>query len=188
MSPADAARTYLVGLMGSGKSTVGRRLADQLSCRYVDNDETIAELSGHSTVALAGAGGTHLHDWESRYAHYLRTLPAPLVAGVPASAAERSEELRMLRHSGELLYLRCDSETLVRRVTSDAPRPWLHGDVRSTIAGMFARRDDALRAVADRVIDATQPVEHILAEIMGSAGQYSAGDDARQTASPPSLA
>ena len=177
MPPSDAPRTYLVGLMGSGKSTVGRRLADELACRYVDNDDTIAELSGHSTVALAGAGGTHLHDWESRYAHYLRTLPAPLVAGVPASSAERSEELHMLRHSGVLLYLRCDSETLVRRVASDAPRPWLCGDVRATIAGMFARRDDVLRTACDRVIDATQPVERIVAEIVGGCGERAAPDD-----------
>ncbi len=167
MQTADRPRTYLIGLMGSGKSTIGRRLADELACRYVDNDETIAELSGHSTVALAAAGGTHLHDWEARYSHYLRTLPAPLVAGVPASTAERAEELSMLRHSGVLLYLRCDSETLVRRVTSDAPRPWLNGDVRATIADMFARRDHVLRTRADQVIDATQPIERILAEIVG---------------------
>ena len=167
MLPADASRTYLVGLMGSGKSTIGKRVAEELAWRYVDNDETIAELSGRSTVALASAGGTLLHEWESRYAHYLRTLPAPLVAGIPASTAERGEELHMLRHSGTLLYLRCDSDTLVRRVTSDPPRPWLHGDVGATIADMFARRDDLLRSACDRVIDATQPIERILTEIVG---------------------
>ena len=165
MSPPDAPRYYLIGLMGSGKSTIGRRLADELGCGYVDNDDTIAELSGRSTVALAAAGGTHLHDWESRYAHYLHTLPAPLVAGIPASAADRSEELRMLRLTGTLLYLRCDSDTLAHRVTSDAPRPWLHGDVRSTLAGMFARRDDVLRTACDQVIDATQPIDRVLAAI-----------------------
>jgi len=170
VSPPDAPRTYLIGLMGSGKSTIGRRLATELACRYVDNDDTIAELSGHSTVALAAAGGTRLHDWESRYAHYLKTLPGPLVAGIPASTADRSDELRMLRHTGALLYLRCDSETLARRVMPDAARPWLHGDVRSTMADMFARRDHVLRAACDRVIDATRSINRIMAEVYAATG------------------
>src|SRR3954469_6081160 len=151
--------------MGCGKSTVGRRLAAQRACRYVDNDETIAEFSGWSTVALAQAGGSLLHDWESRYAHYVRDLSAPLVAGLPASVADRGEELAMLRSTGTLVYLRCDADTLVGRVSADGPRPWLDGEIAPIIAKNFDRRDAALAAGCDVVIDAGQPVELVLAAL-----------------------
>ena len=80
---------YLIGLMGSGKSTVGHLLAQRIGCEYVDNDATIARLAGRSTVALAEAGGTLLHDWESRYISHVRALPAPAVVGIPASTSEK---------------------------------------------------------------------------------------------------
>ena len=161
MSGTEGLHVYLVGMMGCGKSTVGRLLAAELGARYVDNDATIAEFAGRSTVDLARAGGGVLHEWESRYAYYLGTESGPLVAGVPASAADRPDELRMLRLTGRLVYLRCDAETLKRRVAADGPRPWLDGPARAPIA--FDRRDAALRAACERVVDASASAAHVTA-------------------------
>jgi shikimate kinase len=154
--------------MGSGKSTVGRQLALEQGWPYVDNDVVIAELAGRSTVELSQAGGTLLHDWEARYAEHLVGRPAPFIAGIPASAAERADELRALRRTGVLVYLRCDPATLTARVARDAPRPWLTRDVGQLIVAMFGRRDAVLRAACDHVVDATRPVATVVSEIIAS--------------------
>jgi shikimate kinase len=166
VSTSEPRRLFLIGLMGSGKSTVGRQLAERLDCRYVDNDTTIAEMAGRSTVDLAAAGGDVLHEWEARYAHYLADVPAPLVAGIPASAADRPDELQMLAHRGRLIYLRCDTDTLVRRVTADAPRPWLTDDVRDKIEAMFTSRDPILCSTAAITVDATMTSTTVVNELL----------------------
>jgi shikimate kinase len=150
-------KIWLIGLMGAGKSTVGRALAAELSCEYLDNDLAVAGLAGRSTVLLAQDGGTVLHDWESRYVGHIRRLPGQLVAGIPASTADRREDLKVLCESGLLVYLRCDAETLIRRVAADEPRPWLTADPAELINGMMARRDPVLATSAALIADGTKP-------------------------------
>ena len=62
---------WLCGLMGSGKSTVGAAAAAHFAVPFVDNDATVAELAGWSTVDLADRSREVLHAWESRYVRHL---------------------------------------------------------------------------------------------------------------------
>jgi len=164
-------RVFLVGLMGAGKSTVGHLLAARLGCAYVDNDTAVAAIAGRSTVALAGQGGTVLHDWESRYVRSLPARTPPVVAGVPASTADLPHDLALLADSGLLVYLRADVATLVARVSQDPPRPWLHGDPRALITGQYARRDPVLTAAARLVLDATLPASALAAQLVKALDQ-----------------
>jgi shikimate kinase len=159
----------LIGLMGSGKSTIGGVLAQSLHIEYVDNDTTIAALSGHSTVELAGSGGNVLHEWESSYVRQVVTSRPPVVAGIPASAADRRGELQLLRGTGTLIYLRCDLDTLVARVQTGGSRPWLGHegqDVRQTMKAMMSVREPRLLRAAHRVIDASAPVAEVVDRIV----------------------
>ena len=159
---ADA-RLLLVGLMGSGKSSVGRALAVRLQVPYVDNDREIALLAGEPTVDLATRGGDVLHQWEAAYAAGLAQRPAPFVAGLPGSCADRPDELEALRHSATLIYLRCDADTLVDRVSHDAPRPWLTTvDPRVFVEQTLARRDPVLLRLAQHVVDAGAPLPDVV--------------------------
>jgi shikimate kinase len=166
VSSANAKSIWLIGLMGSGKSTIGRALAQSLHYEYVDNDTTIAAVTGHSIVELAESGGTLLHDWESSYVHQVVANRRPLVAGIPASIADRCAELQLLRGSGTLVYLRCDLDTLVARVRTDGSRPWLKHDVRQTIEAMLADREPRLLRVAHLVLDSSAPVAEIVDRIV----------------------
>jgi shikimate kinase len=148
-------RTWLIGLMGCGKSTVGAGVAQVVGVTYTDNDRAVGVLAGRSTVDLAGEGGSVLHDWESRYVGGLVGLDPPVVAGIPASIAERPGDLDLLAGSGLLVYLRVDPATLAARVARDPPRPWLGADPAALLTAMFAVRDPVLTAAASRVIDAT---------------------------------
>jgi len=162
---AAAGRVWLIGLMGCGKSTVGRALAADLSHQYVDNDVTIAELAGRSTVELADAGGNLLHEWESRYVRHVTRLPGGVVAGIPASAADRRPDLDLLTRSGLLVYLRCDLATLVARIHADALRSWIRGDAGELMADMLATRSPVLDRCAHLVVDASRPVAETVATI-----------------------
>lgn len=162
-------RIWLIGLMGSGKSTVGVLVAEALGADHVDNDAAIAVLAGSSTVELAAMGGERLHDWESRYVHHVVDLPPPVVAGIPASIADRAADLDLLAARGLLVYLRADVETLVRRVRAGPPRPWLTEEPEDALAAMFTRRDPPLTAAAGLVVDATRPPREVAEEIAAAA-------------------
>lgn len=165
MSTTDAGRVWLAGLMASGKSTVGRELARRRGWPYVDNDASIQALAGQSSVRLAAQGGELLHEWEARLVAHLVGLEAPLVAGIPASIADRPDDLHLLRRTGLLVFLRCDLDTLVRRVAADPPRPWLGADVRPLLSDMVRRREPVLTAVAHLVLDATQSVAALVDQL-----------------------
>jgi shikimate kinase len=161
----------LVGLMGCGKSTVGGVLAPHLTREYVDNDARIAAMAGRSTVELAASGGALLHDWESKYVHEVAVDQHRVVAGIPASAADRHEDMELLRQSGTVIYLRCDVDTLVLRVQAGGPRPWLTDDARPVIESMLATRDPiylrAAHVVIDGSLDVSVVVERIAARLRG---------------------
>jgi shikimate kinase len=161
-------RTWLVGLMGSGKSTVGAAVAQVVGVVYTDNDRAVGALAGRSTVDLAGEGGSVLHDWESRYVGGLVGLDPPVVAGIPASIADRPDDLDLRAGHGLLIYLRVDPATLAARVARDPPRPWLGSEPVALLAAMFAARDPALAAAASRVIDATAPPSAVVAAVLAA--------------------
>ena len=159
---------WLVGLMGSGKSTVGLSLAPVVGYEYVDNDATIAVMSGLTTVELAASGGTLLHEWESTYVHELVADRRRVVAGIPASAADRDGDLQLLRESGAVIYLRCDVDTLVRRVQAGGPRPWLTDNVRQFIEATMVARDPVYLRAAHEVIDGSLSVPAIVGIIVAA--------------------
>ena len=165
---STSTRVWLIGPMASGKSTVGRALAERLGCEYVDNDASVAELAGTSTLALSEEGGEVLHDWESRYVDHVISRPGPFVAGIAASSGDRPDDLRALAGAGLLVVLDVDLDVLVERVRNDPPRPFMSGDVRGDLQERIARRSPALREHAGLVLDGADPVDDLVSEIIGA--------------------
>lgn len=159
---------WLIGLMGSGKSTIGRRVAAATGRPYLDNDALIAELAGRSTAELSREGGSVLHEWEATYVRHLAAGRDDVVAGIPASAADRPADLELLSATGTVVYIRCRPETLVDRVLADPPRPWLDGSRQATtalITSMFDARDDVLTSVAHVTVDGQRGIDEIVANV-----------------------
>ncbi|MBO0691907.1 MAG: hypothetical protein J2P58_03325 [Acidimicrobiaceae bacterium] len=161
-----AGRIWLIGLMGSGKSTVGGLVAAALGARYVDNDAAVGFMAGRSTVELSEAGGDLLHQWESRYVHRLVEVTPPVVAGIPASIGDRPDDLAFLAAWGLLVYLRADLDTLVAHVLAEPPRPWLSAAPADVLAGMLAARDGPLMSSAGLVVDANRPAAEVADRIV----------------------
>ncbi len=153
--PHDAVRLLLVGMMGSGKTTVGLALAGRTGWPYVDNDAMVAELSGTPTPQLQAAlGGDALHVLEAVVVDRILAMDPPLVAGIPGSAIV-SESLREhLREAGHVVWLRARIETLAARIGDGSSRPFFAGqDVSATLFRLYEGREPLYAASAHQVVD-----------------------------------
>ena len=148
-------RILLVGMMGSGKTTVGRALAELTGWPYVDNDAMVAELSGSATPQLqAQAGGDALHVLEAVVCDRILAMDPPLVAGIPGSAIVTEPLREHLRAGGHVVWLRARIGTLAARIGDGGTRPFFAGhDVTETLTRLYAGREPLYAAVAHQVVD-----------------------------------
>ena len=154
---SETRHLVLVGLMGSGKSTVGRVLASRWGRPFVDNDEALEARAGRSAREIAatdGASGLHRLEVEVLLGALASTEPAVIAAA--AAAPEVPEAASALRRH-DVVYLRAPSDLLAERVTraaaGDDHRPFVAGDARTVLAAQFAARDASYRALAVLTVD-----------------------------------
>ena len=111
----------LIGYRGCGKSTIGRKLADRLWCRFVDIDQLIVEKAGKSIREIfAQDGEERFRDLETEVLR--EVLPkGDHVLGLGGGTVMREQNRQLIRESGaKVFYLRCDAEELLRRIQADA--------------------------------------------------------------------
>ncbi len=115
----------LVGLMGCGKSSVGRRLASRLGLLFVDADEEIERVAAKSIVEIfADHGEAYFRDGERRViARLLANGPQVLATG--GGAFINPETRANIRERGISIWLRADLPILMRRVSKRENRPLL---------------------------------------------------------------
>ena len=157
-------RVLLIGMMGAGKTTVGRALSKLTGWDYRDNDEILAEVEGIATDELLEQRGRDaLRAAESRgLTHVLAGAP-PLIAGIAGGVIESAaDRARMAGTDAFVVYLHAPIEVLVTRVGSGAGRPWLQPDPETALRTLYDGRDELYREVADLVIDTQNgdPEEH----------------------------
>lgn len=154
--PAETgAPIFLVGMMGSGKSTLGRLLARELARPFVDLDERIEDRAGFSIPEIfARFGEPRFRDLESAALAELRA-DRDLVVALGGGTPRRESNRAMLRAGGCVVYLRAQPETLVRRLPHPSSRPLLRRaeDPQQTIQELLAEREPLYEEVADIVID-----------------------------------
>jgi shikimate kinase len=131
----------LVGLMGAGKSTVGRRLADRLGVRFVDSDTEI-ETAADMTIPeiFERFDEQYFRDGERRViARLLSDEPCVLATG--GGAFLSNENRKMIGESGVSVWIKADLETLWERVKDKTNRPLLNGnDPKGVLTGLLEAR------------------------------------------------
>ncbi|MDQ1118209.1 MULTISPECIES: shikimate kinase [Pseudoxanthomonas] len=153
MNPAP--NLVMVGPMGAGKTSIGRRIAERFGLRFVDADHAVVEAAGSSIPEIFE------HEGEAGFRARERAALAQLLAGegqVVASgggAVLDADNRALMQARGFVIYLRVDVETQLRRVARDRNRPLLQNvDRRQVLTDLIAVRDPLYRQVADLVLDA----------------------------------
>jgi shikimate kinase len=149
-----AMRVLLVGMMGAGKSTVGRELSRLTQWRYVDNDELLERAVGVSAREVLETEGVEaLRRAESAaLAEGLRERP-PVIVGVAGGVIEEAADRHRIRSGGVVVWLRAPIDVLVARVRKSSDRPWLRGDPEAAMRRLYAGRAPLYTEVASLVVD-----------------------------------
>jgi shikimate kinase len=148
----------LVGLPGSGKTTVGRQLAKRLQLPFIDVDHAIEQRIGCSIREyFEREGESAFRDVEEQVIEQLaNSQPAVLSTG--GGAVLRPSNRSRLRSSGRVFYLRSAPEDIFRRVRHDRSRPLLQvADPLKRIRDLFEQRDPLYRETAHYVIETGRP-------------------------------
>lgn len=173
----------LVGLMGAGKSSVGRRVASRLGMAFFDADAEIERAAGCSISDLfARYGEAAFRSGERRVMHRLLTGPRAVIA-TGGGAFIDPETRALIAEKGLSIWLRADLDVLTKRVSGRDHRPLLKGgDPRAILSGLMEKRDP-IYAEADLVVDSLdQPTDITVAAVLRALAAYDPGDSVTQEA------
>ena len=158
-SPVDAAPAaprrsiVLVGLMGAGKSAIGRRLAARLGLPFRDSDMEIEAAAGRSIAELFSQfGEPHFRAGERRVVRRLLDGP-PIVLATGGGAFMDPSTRAAIRHRGTSIWLRAPMHVLLRRVALRRSRPLLANDNPADVLKHLMEVRSPIYAEADIVVD-----------------------------------
>ncbi|WP_269465561.1 bifunctional shikimate kinase/3-dehydroquinate synthase AroKB [Collimonas pratensis] len=184
---------FLVGLMGAGKTTVGRALARKLNKLFIDSDHEIEARTGVSIPLIFEIEGEE--SFRQRETEVIRDLSARsgIVLATGGGAIMRAENREYLKTRGTVIYLRASIHNILQRTSRDKNRPLLQtADPRRRLEELSRQREPYYREVADIVIDTGRPnvqflVHSILSQLDVQADDLEPGSGQAQPAGAGNL-
>ena len=161
-------RCALVGMPGSGKSTVGKQLAQRLGVPFIDLDHQL-ELVLKTSIRnfFETEGEARFRDLEAQVLADTTAQPGGMVLSTGGGAVLRPENREVLRQFGNVLYLRASPEEIFKRVKHDRTRPLLQvGNPLHRLRELYAQRDTLYRDTATYVIETGRPTVHTLVNMI----------------------
>ena len=153
---APGRNLVLIGMMGSGKSTVGRRLAARLGRPFVDTDRLVEKDAGRAVAEVFAEEGER--GFRAREAAAVRAVAAlrGQVVSVGGGAVLDPQNVTQLRSTGDLVWLAADPRELARRIVEGRGprRPIIDAseDPVATVAELAASREGAYREAATHIV------------------------------------
>lgn len=160
---------YLLGLRGSGKSTVGQALAQELGCAFVDTDQVVVESCKQSIEAMvADQGWEFFREQEKKALAQVAILPGKVIAtggGMILDAENRA----LMGQTGVCFYLAADVALLVERVQKDTQvqRPALTNmTLHEEMVSLLVEREPLYMATMDHLLQAHRQVTELVDDIL----------------------
>jgi shikimate kinase len=157
----------LVGMMGAGKSTIGRRLASRLRLPFLDADSEIETAAGMTIPEIFELHGEpHFRDGEARViARLLESGPAVLATG--GGAFMREETRRRIGDKAVSIWLKADADIIMRRVKRRADRPLLQtADPAGTVSRLITEREPIYQHADITIASREIPHEKVVDECL----------------------
>ena len=153
---APSTNLVLVGFMGSGKSSVGRMLANRLGFQFVDTDAMVVEAAGMQISDLfARHGEAAFREYESEALEsLLERRTSGLVVATGGGIVTQERNLPLLHRLGFVIALTASEEVIFERVSRNNKRPLLHTpNPRQTVSDLLSTRRPLYAAAADLLLD-----------------------------------
>jgi shikimate kinase len=153
---------FLLGYRGSGKTTIGRRLADRLWIKFVDTDDLIVQAAGKSIADIfAQDGEGKFRELEIEAVQQAARLKDHVIALGGGAVLREENQAAISDPAHKRIYLRCDPQTLLERISGDpataSNRPPLtpHSGGLEEIKAVLAEREPIYRQVMTSELDVT---------------------------------
>lgn len=170
-----AGNIFLIGLMGAGKTTQGKRLASLLHYPFIDSDQEIVQRTGVSIATIFELEGEN--GFRNRETAVIEELSRrrPVVLATGGGAVLREENRGYLKSRGTVVYLHAVPEVLYQRVKTDKSRPLLQvTDPLGKLSELYRQRDPLYRDTAHIVVNVTaqQPCQQATRDLLLQLKQY----------------
>lgn len=154
MDKIIAGNIFFVGLMGAGKTTLGKQLADYLQCQFYDSDQYICDKTGVSIPTIFELEGEQsFRERESQAIHELTQLQ-PIILATGGGAVLRPDNRERLLQRGVVVYLHVLPEILAERTRNDRNRPLLQvASPLDKFRELYEIRDPIYRQVAHIILE-----------------------------------
>lgn len=156
----------LIGFMGCGKSTVGKKLADALSYEFRDTDAMIEEDYGKTISKMFEEDGeAYFRDAETELLKKLSVEADGMVLATGGGMPMREENATLLKKVGTVVFLETTIETILSRLQKDTGRPLADGEDREArLRPLFAKRLPVYRAVAEYIVNTEEKSVDVIVE------------------------
>jgi shikimate kinase len=167
---------FLVGMMGAGKTTLGRALAQRTGLEFVDTDRVLVERTGVPVATVFEIEGED--GFRRRESGVIAELAGRrgVVVATGGGAVLSEENRRVMRAAGTVIYLRARLESLWERTRHDTSRPLLSTpDPRATLAQILEKRDPLYREAAHVIVETgSQSAATLVNRVMAALRQHAA--------------
>ena len=165
---------FLVGMMGAGKTTIGRSLAKELGREFVDLDLALEARCGVPVAVIFDIEGeAGFRKRETQLLEELSRRPG-IVLATGGGAVLAADNRRYLKERGTVVYLRAEADELYRRLARDKQRPLLQtADPRARLAELLALRKPLYEEVAHLAFDTgAMPVAQAVSRLTAQLKAY----------------